>query len=85
MRAAGSSASDKELGLARDDVFSVGIGVAMTESIAHCDVVLPAATHFEYPDLYAAYGQHWMQQAEPVKPFQQPGNALDLGKLESVN
>ena len=40
-------------GLARDDVFAVGIDVAMTESMAYCDIVLPAATHFEYADLYA--------------------------------
>ena len=39
-------------GLAREDVFTVGIDVAMTESMAHCDIVLPAATHFEYADLY---------------------------------
>jgi anaerobic selenocysteine-containing dehydrogenase len=53
-------------GLAREDVFTVGIDVAMTESIAHCDVVLPAATHFEYADLYPSYGHHWLQRAEPV-------------------
>lgn len=53
-------------GLARDDVFVVGIDVAMTESMAHCDVVLPAATHFEYADLYPSYGHHWLQRAEPV-------------------
>ncbi len=53
-------------GLTRDDIFSVGIEVAMTESMAHCDIVLPAATHFEYPDLYASYGHQWLQRAEPV-------------------
>jgi len=53
-------------GLARDDVFAVGIEVAMTESMTHCDILLPAATHFEYPDLYPAYGQHWLQRAEAV-------------------
>ena len=53
-------------GLAREDVFSVGIEVAMTESMAHCDIVLPAATHFEYPDLYPSYGHQWLQRAEPV-------------------
>ncbi len=53
-------------GLAREDVFTVGIDVKMTESMAHCDIVLPAATHFEYPDLYPAYGHHWLQRAEPV-------------------
>jgi anaerobic selenocysteine-containing dehydrogenase len=40
----------------------------MTESMRHCDVVLPSATHFEYDDLYAAYGHHWLQRAEPVIP-----------------
>jgi anaerobic selenocysteine-containing dehydrogenase len=53
-------------GLAREDIFMVGLDVSMTESMAHCDVVLPGATHFEYPDLYAAYGHHWLQRAEPV-------------------
>jgi anaerobic selenocysteine-containing dehydrogenase len=53
-------------GLAREDVFFVGLDVAMTESLAHCDIVLPGATHFEYPDLYASYGHHWLQRAEPV-------------------
>ena len=51
-------------GLAREDVFAVGIDVAMTESMAYCDVMLPAATHFEYADLYASYGHHWLQRAE---------------------
>jgi anaerobic selenocysteine-containing dehydrogenase len=53
-------------GLAREDVFTVGIDVAMTESIAYCDIVLPGATHFEYADLYPSYGHHWLQRAEPV-------------------
>jgi len=53
-------------GLAREDVFSVGIELTMTESMTHCDVVLPAATHFEYAELYASYGHHWLQRAEPV-------------------
>jgi len=53
-------------GLARPDVFAVGIDVTMTESMAQCDVVLPAATHFEYPDLYPSYGHQWLQRAEAV-------------------
>jgi anaerobic selenocysteine-containing dehydrogenase len=53
-------------GLARENVFFVGLDVAMTESLAHCDIVLPGATHFEYADLYASYGHHWLQRAEPV-------------------
>jgi anaerobic selenocysteine-containing dehydrogenase len=53
-------------GLAREDIFLVGIEVAMTESMQHCDIVLPAATHFECDDIYPAYGHHWLQRAEPV-------------------
>ena len=55
-------------GLAREDVFAVGIDVAMTESMAQCDIVLPGATHFEYADLYPSYGHQWLQRAEPVIP-----------------
>ena len=55
-------------GLAREDLFAVGIELTMTESMAHCDVVLPAATHFECDDLYSSYGHHWLQRAEPVIP-----------------
>lgn len=55
-------------GLSREDVFAVGIEIAMTETMAHCDIVLPAATHFECADLYPAYGHHWLQRAEPVIP-----------------
>jgi len=53
-------------GLAREDLFVVGCDVVMTDSLAYADVVLPASSHFEYPDLYAAYGQQWLQRAEPV-------------------
>jgi anaerobic selenocysteine-containing dehydrogenase len=53
-------------GLAREEIFTVGIDVTMTESMAYCDIVLPAATSFECADLYGAYGHHWLQRAEPV-------------------
>ena len=36
-------------GLARDDIFSVGIEVAMTESMAHCDIVLAGGDAFRIP------------------------------------
>jgi anaerobic selenocysteine-containing dehydrogenase len=36
--------------------------------------VLPACSHFEHADIFAAYGQHWLQRAEPVIPPQ--GEAL---------
>jgi anaerobic selenocysteine-containing dehydrogenase len=53
-------------GLAREDLFTVGCDVVMTDSLAYADVVLPACSHFEHADLFAAYGQHWLQRAEPV-------------------
>ena len=61
-------------GMEREDVFLAGIEVAMTDSMNYCDVVLPACSHFEHHDLFAAYGQHWLQRAEPVIPPQ--GEAL---------
>src|SRR5919108_4970588 len=61
-------------GLAREDLFVVGSDVVMTDSLAYADVILPACSHFEHDDLFAAYGTHWLQRAEPVIPPQ--GEAL---------
>jgi anaerobic selenocysteine-containing dehydrogenase len=55
-------------GLEREEIFLVGIDIAMTESMQYCDIVLPAASHFECEDLYASYGHHWLQRAEAVIP-----------------
>ena len=52
--------------LARADLFIVGSDVAMTDSMDYADIILPASTHFEYSDLYAAYGQQYLQRSEPV-------------------
>ena len=54
--------------LAQDDLFVVGADIAMTDSMAYCDVVLPAASHFEFADVYGSYGHHYLQRAEPVIP-----------------
>jgi anaerobic selenocysteine-containing dehydrogenase len=61
-------------GLAREDLFTVGCDVVMTDTLAYADVILPACSHFEHADLFAAYGTHWLQRAEPVIPPQ--GEAL---------
>jgi len=61
-------------GLEREDLFVVGSDVVMTDSLAYADVVLPACSHFEHADLFAAYGTHWLQRADPVIPPQ--GEAL---------
>src|SRR6266851_2219929 len=55
-------------GLARPDIFAVGIELTMTDSMNHCGVVLPAATNLECADLYPSYGHHWLQRAEAVIP-----------------
>jgi anaerobic selenocysteine-containing dehydrogenase len=61
-------------GLSREEVFTVGIEIAMTESMAYCDVVLPAACAYECDDLYAAYGHQWLQRARAV--VAPPGQAV---------
>ncbi|MDF2368793.1 molybdopterin-dependent oxidoreductase [Sneathiella sp.] len=53
-------------GLEREDIFTVGCDVAMTDSMKYCDIILPAATHFEHDDIFCAYGQPYLQRAEPV-------------------
>ena len=52
--------------LSRDEIFKVGIDVVMTDSMRYCDIVLPAASHFEFNDVYTAYGHAYLQRAEPV-------------------
>lgn len=52
--------------LSRPDLFIAGCDVVMTDSMAFADVILPAASHFEYADIYGAYGQNYVQRAEPV-------------------
>ncbi|GAB5467764.1 MAG: molybdopterin oxidoreductase family protein [Rhodospirillales bacterium] len=54
--------------LSREDLFIVGADVVMTDSLRYADVVLPAASHFEYADIYGAYGQNYVQRADAVIP-----------------
>ncbi len=55
-------------GLSREDLFVVGCDIVMTDSMAYADIVLPACSHFEFDDIYAAYGQSYIQRAEPAIP-----------------
>jgi anaerobic selenocysteine-containing dehydrogenase len=61
-------------GLMREEIFTVGIEISMTESMKYCDVLLPAANAYECHDIYSSYGHHWLQRAEPVVPA--PAQAL---------
>ena len=54
--------------LMRDDLFVAGCDVVMTDSMALCDVILPAASHFEYDDIYGSYGHSYVARAEPAIP-----------------
>ncbi len=54
--------------LMREDLFVAGCDVVMTDSMALCDVILPAASHFEYNDIYGSYGHNYVQRAAPVIP-----------------
>lgn len=54
--------------LMREDLFIAGSDIVMTDSMAFADVILPAASHFEYDDIYGAYGQNYIQRAAPVIP-----------------
>jgi anaerobic selenocysteine-containing dehydrogenase len=56
------------------DCFVVGSDVSMTDSMRCCDLVLPATTHFEYGDLYKAYGHRYLQRSKPV--IEPQGEAL---------
>jgi anaerobic selenocysteine-containing dehydrogenase len=54
--------------LSQENLFIAGCDVAMTDSMRYADVVLPAASYFEYADIYGSYGQNYLQRAEPVIP-----------------
>ena len=57
-------------GLAREDLFTVVHERFLTDTARYADIVLPAPTFAEYPDLYRAYGhlylQYSQQAIEPV-------------------
>jgi anaerobic selenocysteine-containing dehydrogenase len=54
--------------LSREDMFTIGCDIVMTDSMAYCDIILPASSHFEFGDVYGAYGQQYLQRADPVIP-----------------
>jgi anaerobic selenocysteine-containing dehydrogenase len=55
-------------GLAREDLFTVVHERFLTDTARHADVVLPATTSLEHPDLYRSYGQYLLQRARPAIP-----------------
>ena len=55
-------------GLSRDDLFLVVHEVALTETAALADVVLPATAFVEHTDLLRSYGQRVVQLARAAAP-----------------
>ncbi|MEL6188419.1 MAG: molybdopterin-dependent oxidoreductase, partial [Myxococcota bacterium] len=55
-------------GLAREDLFVCVHEQFMTDTAKFADVVLPATTFLEHPDVYTSYGHTFLQVAKPVLP-----------------
>ena len=53
-------------GLRREDLFTVVMEHFQTDTADYADILLPATTFLEHPDLYTAYGHYHLQWAEPV-------------------
>ena len=45
-----------------------GADVVMKDTMRYCDVVLRAASHFEFADIYGACGHRHLQRVEAVDP-----------------
>ncbi|GIW33922.1 MAG: molybdopterin oxidoreductase [Meiothermus sp.] len=57
-------------GLLREDLFTVVLEQALTETTRYADYVLPATTFLEHPDLYTAYGHYYLSWNEALMPPQ---------------
>src|SRR5438445_817877 len=53
-------------GLAREDLFTVVHEQVLTDTAHYADIVLPATTSMEHPDLYRSFGQLTLQLARPA-------------------
>jgi anaerobic selenocysteine-containing dehydrogenase len=57
-------------GLAREDLFTVVHERFLTDTARYADVVLPATTSLEHPDLYRSYGHYFLQRVRAAIPPQ---------------
>ena len=54
--------------LQKEDLFTVGYDLNMTDSMAYADIILPACSSMEYGDLFKAYGHTITQRSSAVIP-----------------
>jgi anaerobic selenocysteine-containing dehydrogenase len=55
-------------GMAREDLLTVVLEQAMTETAQLADYVLPATTFLEHEDLYTSYGHHYLSYNQAALP-----------------
>lgn len=55
-------------GLAREDLFTVVHERFMTDTAMYADVILPATTSAEHPDIYRSYGHYGIQRVAAAIP-----------------
>ncbi|PPD15574.1 MAG: dehydrogenase [Methylobacterium sp.] len=65
--------------MARDDLFVVACDVFPTDTVAHADLVLPAASFLECDDIVASYFHHTL--SAQVKVTEPPGEALPNSEI----
>lgn len=59
-----------QAGLAREDLFTVVHERFLTDTARYADLVLPATSSLEHPDLYRAYGNYGVQKVAAALPPQ---------------
>lgn len=53
-------------GLLREDIFTIVHERFMTDTAFYADIILPATTSLEHPDIYRAYGHYCIQKVDAV-------------------
>lgn len=72
-------------GLRRPDLFTVVHEQFLTDTCDYADIVLPATTFFEHPDLQTAYGHYYLQISnQAIAPLGECRSNVDLFRALAV-